>query len=321
MPREQAGAQLDKRLLRCSGHKPPADTTTGSGCPAAGGSLLPPGPVGSSTSTQGFRELGLATAVQGGSFGPGPPMPPLPAPALPCCGTRHAVTGCGQMGGHAVGRAGRDGSPPESPAGPATSPPAFPCPCLQCPAPPRAERGARTRLDTCFRLAQTMTHVALGCEQMRSSPLRGSSAPGTDPSPVPRAELDAARARGLWGHAAPGARPQPTPGASWLRATSATLPLPCASLGTAFPGLAHSPGPGSAAPQHLSWSRGCAGGCPCGCPYCVAPCLLGSDRQGVLHPAVKWGHPVPCPPVPPDHPTSCPGPFPGDLTSPLMQAG
>lgn len=72
---------------------------------------------------------------------------------------------------------------------PRTQPGCSPHPCLQCQH-LREPCRTRTRPDMCFHLAQTMTRPMLGCERMRLSL-------DVDLSPVPRADLALAPARGL----------------------------------------------------------------------------------------------------------------------------
>ena len=125
---EQAGVQLDEPLPRGSGLEPPAHVRALRVPPCSRGSLLPPSPSGSSASRQGFRELGLAAAVQGVL---GPPLPPA---CLRC-----PAAGTGRAGG-ARGLFLRQLDPRcREPAGMGALPravggwPCPPCPCLRCP--------------------------------------------------------------------------------------------------------------------------------------------------------------------------------------------
>lgn len=331
---EQAGAQLGKCLPRSSGHKPLADTNARLGC--LGASLqqgVPPGPLGQLCQQAGLQRAGTGYCGSGGVLWP-------PHATLACHGAAllwgPAVLGGGRgpvpaaaglrLGGRTRGAeswGGRGPTQEPSQAGPvrlSRSPP--PRPCLQCPAPRRAERGARTRPDTCFRLAQTMTHTGSGLRADTLISSAGQLCPGHVPVPSAVGRVDLSPC--TW-----------PPGSCSSRGTSPALTgrqlatghvghsaFACASLGTASSGLTRPPGPGPVAPQHLSWSRGCAGGCPRAWPCRVAPsCPLGSAGRSALHPARKWGLPKPRPPAPPGHPASCPacpcpGPFPSDLAGP-----
>lgn len=85
--------------------------------------------------------------------------------------------------------------------------------------------------------------------------------------------------------------PQPMHVASGAMQHPGCIPSPCQvpaghrphwPLCLSSPGLARPPDPGLVAPQHLSWSQSCAGGCPHGFPCRVAPLVPWAQPGGEL---------------------------------------